>query len=98
MGVIKMIYDNGRRKQKSVRLTPHQLQKLYHICDLFGISYQRFLSDTIDYFYMTYLDVQSGRVSISQALKTSMLELLDDYIKLRQIKGLVPKPYHRYAR
>jgi len=88
------IYDNeGIRHQKSVRLTTHQEQKLNHLCQVFGIGYQRFFSDCIDFFSMQLYDVISGRISISQALKTSMLELVDDYIKLKEVKGLVPKTY-----
>ena len=91
------IYDNtnDHRKQKSVRLTDFQRQKLNHICGLFGITYQRFFCDAIDYFSMHTYDVQSGRVNISTALKESMLQLLDDYVKLKQSKGLIPTPYYR---
>jgi hypothetical protein len=91
------VYDNEPkiRHQKSVRLTTHQEQKLNHICGLFGIGYQRFFSDTIDYFYMEYLDVASGRVNISTALQISTQKLLDDYIRLKEIKGLTPSAYIR---
>ena len=89
------IYDNVgvKRKHKSVRLTPHQEEKLTHIIELFGISEQRFWTDCLDFFYMEMLDVQSGRVNISTAVKTSMLNLIDDYIKLREIKGLTKRPF-----
>ena len=89
------IYADGKRQQKSVRLTPHQVSKLNHICALFGIGYQRFLCDSIDYFYMEYLDVSSGRISINTAMQTSMIKLMDDYIRLKEIKRIAPIQYHK---
>jgi len=90
------IYDNeSKRHLVGIRLTNHQQQKLKHICELFGISYQRLLTDMLDGFYVEMLDVQSGRINIRDAIKISMLSLIDDYIRLKEIKGLVPKPYTR---
>jgi len=93
------VYDNeGKRHQLGFRLTTHQQDKVNHICGLFHISHQRLFSDMIDYFFMEYLDIQSGRISISHAIKTSMLDLMDDYIKLKEVKGLKPAPYVRVVR
>jgi len=87
------LYETEHRKQKSVRLTLYQQQKLTHICELFGISYQRLFADFVDFFYMDMLEVQSGRVSISHELKRCTLELMDDYLKLKQAKGIIPVPF-----
>lgn len=84
------LYDDSKRKQKSVRLTSYQQQKLDHLCGLFGVSTQRFLSDAIDYAYLDYLEIVTGRVSLNQAIQNSMQKLMDDYIRLKKIKGLVP--------
>ena len=89
------IYQNvgAQLKRKSVRLSPFQADKLKHIEELFNRTDQQFFSDAVDYFYMNYLEVQTGRISYSQAMKQGMLEMLDDYIKLAEIKGLERKPY-----
>jgi len=94
------IYDNeGKRHRTVVSLTPFQQQKLNHICDLFGLTYQRFFTDCVDRFYCEMLEVQSGRINETKAMQDSMLALVDELVKLRTIKGLVPStPYHRHTR
>lgn len=94
------IYDNvGEKRVKSgVYLTKHQKDKLQHIEELFGITAQRFWSDALDFFYCHYLDITSGRVSLSTSLKQATMELLDDYIKLKDIKGLKRPTYERRRR
>ena len=86
------LYDSeGKRLRKSVNLTPFQQQKLNHICQLFGLTHQRFFTDSIEFFYCQMIEVQSGRITFHHAMKESMLSLLDEIIKLREMKGLVPK-------
>lgn len=89
------IYDEGKRKNTVIRLTKHQSDKLKHVCSLFAISQQRLFTDMLDIFYMEYLDVMSGRVNINTAIKTSMISLLDDYVRLKEIKGLKPPSYRQ---
>ena len=95
-GVIKMtIYDNdGKRKLLGVRLTLFQLSKLKHICELFGFTQNIMIGLMIDGFYMEYLEIISGRIDSIKATQQSMLKLIDELIKLRELKGLTPPPYH----
>lgn len=89
------IYDGEKRKQKSVRLTEFQRRKLDHFCQLFGVGYQRVFSDMIDILYMDILEVQAGRINLTTAIHDSMQKLLDEYVQLRERKGLVPPTYVR---
>jgi len=91
------IYDNigTKRKKTAIRLTRFQEAKLQHICELFGVTYQRFFSDCIDYFYMDILEVQAGRISLNKAEKDSTKNLYDEYVDLKKLKGLKPAPYLR---
>jgi len=91
------IYDNveGKKINKTLRLTPHLASKLKHITELFGVTEQSFLRDCIDYFYCEYLSIMSGQVSYRQAVNLSMQKLIEDFIKLKDIKGLRTPPYVR---
>lgn len=91
------IYDNigAKPKRITIRLTPHQYNKLAHFAELFGKTYQTILSDAVDRLYMEYLDVASGRIDLSLALQNSMQELLNDYVKLAKTKGLIKPPFYR---
>jgi hypothetical protein len=90
-GLMASIYENGgKRIRVSVNLTPFQRDKLEKVCDLFGVSYQRFLADCVDYYFMEYLEVATGRVDLNHSIQNAMEKLLDDMVKLRTSKGLVP--------
>lgn len=80
------IYDNvgGKLKKFSIRLTPFQAERLKHICDMFNISYQRFFSDSVDFFTVCSWEVTSGKVHISKAQKDAMQQQLDTYVELRK--------------
>ena len=93
------IYDNeGKRINKTIRLTPHLNGKLKRITELFGITEQSFFRDCVDYFFMEYLEVMSGRISYRSAVKDSTRKLFEDFIKLKEVKGLSPVPYSRHKK
>ena len=90
------LYENdGKRIAKKVRVTKHQEQKLKHIHELFSITEQRFFTDCIDYFYMEYLEVMSGKINMTTACKTTARKMLDDYTEKNQIAGITSTPYTR---
>jgi len=88
-----MGFYKTKRHLQGIRLTAYQEDKVKNICATFGITRQRLFCDLLDSFYAETIDIMSGRISIGTAIKTSALGLLDDYIKLREVKGLLP---HRF--
>jgi hypothetical protein len=84
-------YDTGKRKSIGIRLTGYQQDKLNNICMAFGISHQRLFTDLLDSLYADYINVVTGTASITQTTKDSAEKLLDNYVDLDKLKGLVPK-------
>jgi hypothetical protein len=90
-------YDGvkGQVHRHTVYNNDFQEHKLNNILNLYNKSRVDIWQDFIDVVFANHLEILGGRITYKDTLEMSCRKLIDDYIKLKEVKGLVPKTFVR---